>query len=175
MYRLLLKTHNKIGLKYLCFTEKDDYIKYLGSGKYWKRYLKQYGKDISTDLLYETEDLERFKDVAIVESIMRDIVKSEEYANLKIEEGDGGNYWGGKKRPEHSKWMKDHNIIPPNSKGKKSPSTTKRLLENNPMNNPISRQKVSTSKLGKKRKPFSEEHKKNLSFAARRYYNSFRI
>ena len=35
MYRLLLKTHNQTGLKYLCKTENEDYINYPGSGKYW--------------------------------------------------------------------------------------------------------------------------------------------
>ena len=100
MYRLLLKIHNQTGLKYLCKTKTDDYIKYPGSGKYWKWHLKVHGKDISTELLFETEDLEEFKKVAFIESINRDIVKSEEYANLVIENGiDGSDYWTGKKNP----------------------------------------------------------------------------
>ena len=108
MYSLLLKTHNKTGLKYLCKTEQDDYKNYHGSGKYWKPHLKIHGKDISTELLFETEYKEEFIKIATDESISRDIVKSEEYANLKMEEGDGGgpgDYCFGKKRPDQSEFM----------------------------------------------------------------------
>ena|ERR1017187_2339045 len=91
MYRLLLKTHNQTGLKYLCKTEDINWKKYCGSGTYWKRHLKIHGRDIATDLLFETENFDEFRKVAVFESISRNIVKSEEYANLKMEEGDGGD------------------------------------------------------------------------------------
>src|ERR1017187_3186988 len=109
MIRLLLKIHNKTGLKYLCKSERKDWMKYLGSGKYWRRYLKIYGKDISTELLFESENFEEFKKVALKESIKRNIVESKEYANLMIEDGSGGDYWSGKKRPKHSEKMSDKN------------------------------------------------------------------
>jgi len=88
MYKLLLKTHNETKLKYLCSSQQDDYIKYPGSGKYWKLHLKIHGRNITTELLFETENLEEFKKVSINESIKRDIVKSEEYGNLVLEEGN---------------------------------------------------------------------------------------
>ena len=31
-YKLMIKQHNITGLKYLCITKKDDYVKYTGSG-----------------------------------------------------------------------------------------------------------------------------------------------
>ena len=51
MYYLLLKTHNKTGLKYLCQTKKKDPIKYSGSGTRWLRHLKKHGFDFETKIL----------------------------------------------------------------------------------------------------------------------------
>lgn len=31
-YKLMIKTHNVTGKKYLCITRRDDYISYKGSG-----------------------------------------------------------------------------------------------------------------------------------------------
>ena len=55
MHKLMIKTHNVTGLKYLCYTKKagSSYDEYLGSGKLWKEHLKQYGKDILIQLHYE--------------------------------------------------------------------------------------------------------------------------
>lgn len=50
IYYLYIKTHNITGLKYLGKTTKDPY-KYLGSGTDWLKHLKQYGTDITTDIV----------------------------------------------------------------------------------------------------------------------------
>src|ERR1017187_7792815 len=126
MYRLLLKIHNKTGLKYLCKTEKDDYINYLGSGTDWKPHLKKYGRDVSTELLFETENFEEFRKVALAESIERDIVNSKEYANLKMEVGDGGDYWSGKEHPNFGKHYNQRENHP--NFGKHPPEETKKKL-----------------------------------------------
>ncbi len=143
MYRLLLKTHNKTGLKYLCKTVKDDWVKYTGSGKYWLNHLREHGRDISTELLYETDDFHRFKDVAIIESIKRDVVNSKEYANLMVEKGDGGFIsapWLGKKRP--------------NMTGNRNPAkrseVRKLISKNNPMRRPECRKLMSQIMMGNK-------------------------
>ena len=47
-YKLMIKTHNVTGKKYLCMTTKADPYKYNGSGVYWKNHIKKYGKDITT-------------------------------------------------------------------------------------------------------------------------------
>src|ERR1022692_974286 len=141
MYRLLLKTHNKTGLKYLCKSEQDDYINYSGSGKYWKPHLKIHGKDIATELLYETGDFERFKDVCYTESIMRNVVKSEEYANLILENGSdgggGGDYWLGK-------GGKDHPLF-----GRERSDLSERNRKDNPMKRPEQRKRQSERMTGK--------------------------
>jgi len=91
--KLMIKTHNKTGLNYLCYTKSDGpaYEKYKGSGTLWRRHLKKYGDDITTKLIYETGDYNEFKKVAIEKSYELNIVESNEWANLKIEEGDGGD------------------------------------------------------------------------------------
>jgi hypothetical protein len=52
IYYLLIKTHNKTGLKYLCKTTQDPYT-YKGSGKDWKTHLKKFGYDHSTVIIRE--------------------------------------------------------------------------------------------------------------------------
>lgn len=89
----MIKTHISTGLKYLCYTRVGgDYYKgYKGSGKYWRKYLKKYGDDIVTELIFETTDKEEFIKYARNKSIELNIVESKEWANLKLEEGDGGD------------------------------------------------------------------------------------
>lgn len=91
MHKLLVKTHNITSLKYLCWTQKEDHQKYTGSGKHWKRHIKQHGYDVSTVLLFESESYDVFLEKARYYSELYDIVNSDEWANLRIEEGDGGD------------------------------------------------------------------------------------
>ena len=88
---LLLKTHNVTGLKYLCYTTKTDPFGYNGSGKRWRLHLKKHGTDLHTEILGEFDNEEQLKELGRYYSELWDIVKSEEFANLRIEEGDGGD------------------------------------------------------------------------------------
>lgn len=91
-YFLYLKT-SPLGLKYLGKTTKDPY-KYMGSGKIWKRHIDKHkltSNDIKTEILFETKDLEEFKKIATKTSHELNIVESNEFANLIIEKGDGGD------------------------------------------------------------------------------------
>ena len=84
------------GLYYLGKTVKD--IKanpncYIGSGRYWLEHLKYYGyksSDIKTWILHETIDEEDLKDIGAYYSKLFNVVDSDQWANLKPEEGDGG-------------------------------------------------------------------------------------
>lgn len=87
---LYLKTHNKTGLKYLGKTEKSDPYKYQGSGHYWQRHIQTHGYDVTTEILFETEDKEEFKKIAFEYSRKLNVVESPEFANLVHEVGDGG-------------------------------------------------------------------------------------
>ena len=98
-HKLMIKTHNITGLKYLCYTRSEgkEYDNYKGSGKIWKRHLKKYGDSITTELIFESLFFDEFKKIAIEKSIEYDIVSSDLWANLKIEEGDGGDTVSNKK------------------------------------------------------------------------------
>lgn len=86
---LYIKTHNQTGLRYFGKTTQDPF-KYKGSGKYWKRHLEKHGYDVSTEILGAFQDIVLCKETAIRFSQENDIVKSSKWANLKIEELDGG-------------------------------------------------------------------------------------
>jgi hypothetical protein len=94
MVYLLIKTHEKTGLKYLCKHEAQSFSdceRYSGSGTYWKLHLKKHGKHIKTECVFMTEDKNEFKKVALEYSLKYDVINSKEWANLCNEEGQGGN------------------------------------------------------------------------------------
>lgn len=92
MIYLYLKTHNKTGLKYLGKTVQDPYS-YKGSGVVWKDHIKKHGYDVNTEVLYETDSLEKFIKKSIDYSNKWNIVESKEFANLVLE--DGGQWANG--------------------------------------------------------------------------------
>jgi len=90
----MIKTHRKTGLKYLCYTRKTGkaFDEYIGSGTRWRNHLKEHGNDITTEIIFQTINKDEFANKA------RDISKElgvindpEHWANLKLEEGDGGD------------------------------------------------------------------------------------
>lgn len=87
---LYIKTHRITKLKYLGKTIKSDPHSYYGSGHYWKRHLKKYGYDYDTEILKECQSNDELKYWGRYYSELFNIIESEEWANLKIEEGDGG-------------------------------------------------------------------------------------
>ena len=83
---LYLKQHNKTGLKYFGKTIRDPET-YNGSGVYWTNHLTKHGIDVSTvwkQLFTCKEELTKF---ALEYSTKNKIVESNEYANLKPEDG----------------------------------------------------------------------------------------
>ena len=67
---LYLKTHNISGLKYLGQT-KNNPFKYNGSGVIWKKHLKKYGLDITTEILAECKTKEEIRDIGMYYSNKR--------------------------------------------------------------------------------------------------------
>lgn len=108
IYRLMIKTHNKTGLKYLCQSSRIDYINYTGSGSYWKKHLSKHGPDFSTEVLFETTNKDEIKQQGIYYSNKFNVVSSDEWANLVPEQGDGGyranleSYWEGMSKRDYS-------------------------------------------------------------------------
>lgn len=89
VYYLYLKTHNDTGVKYFGMTKQDPFT-YMGSGKRWRNHLFKHGNNVSTEIIFESYDKQEISDAGILYSKLWDIVNSVQYANLKIEEGDGG-------------------------------------------------------------------------------------
>lgn len=104
IYYLMIKTHKITGLKYLCQTKKKDPYTYLGSGKYWKFHLKTHGKTIHTEILKECTSKDELRYWGTYYSNIWDVVKSNEWANLRPETGDGGPNFG----PANGMYGKTH-------------------------------------------------------------------
>lgn len=90
MIYLYIKTHNKTGLKYLGKTIQDPF-KYKGSGKRWKSHIKKHGNDVTTKIVGEFETIEDLIKFSVPLSEELNIVDSSEWANIRIESGDGGD------------------------------------------------------------------------------------
>ena len=88
---LYKKTHRITGLKYLGKTSSKDPHLYTGSGKYWKLHLNKHGFDYDTEILRECYTNDEVKQWGEYYSNLWNIVESNEWANLKIESGDGGD------------------------------------------------------------------------------------
>lgn len=187
MIYLYLKTHNKTGLKYIGKTTKDPF-KYNGSGKYWKRHLKQHGIDITTEILFQTEDKEIFKQKALDYSKKYNIVESDEYANLIDEKGDGGfthnnPYWSlGRKQSKEErqrrseslkksvlfnearkKWYDEYIVNTTEDERRKLFTPTKESIERN--------RKVLSNKMRGKTKD-NDERVSKMAATKKNYYNS---
>ena len=84
---LYIKHHTVTGLLYFGKTTKSP-EKYLGSGVYWLRHIKQHGTQYVENLwycLFLTE--QECKDFAINFSLQNDIVNSDLWANFIVEDG----------------------------------------------------------------------------------------
>jgi len=148
---LYVKRHNKTGLKYFGRTTKNDPYKYRGSGKYWLRHLKIHGNDIETLWVHLFTERDSLVFFATRFSEMNNIVDSDEWANLEIENGLAGTIRGKKFGP-HSEERKKH--LSEAMKGKSPWCKGKKL-------GPYSEERKSKFRV--KHKPRSNEHKKNLS------------
>lgn len=87
-YYLMLKQHDNTKLKYLCFHygTKESCFTYKGSGKYWTSHLSKHGKTITTTILLESDNQSDIAKAGIEYSLLWDVVKSCEFANLTIED-----------------------------------------------------------------------------------------
>lgn len=104
---LYVKTHNTTGLKYLGKTISNDPHLYQGSGTVWKRHIKKHGYDVTTEILLETDDPVKIKEVGLYYSTLWNVVESKDFANIVPESGDGGAMlWTVESRQKVSKALK---------------------------------------------------------------------
>lgn len=142
MYYLYKKTHNQTNMKYLGKTTKNPYT-YKGSGINWKHHLKQYGNDVTTEIIFESEDRIEIGQKGRYYSALWNIMDSNEWANIIPETGGGFVTEEAKEKMSLAK------------KGK--PSSKKGI--------PMSEEQKQ-----KLRKPKSEEAKKKTSEAMKKLY-----
>lgn len=90
---LYLKKHNQTGLMYFGKTIKDP-ESYTGSGVYWTRHLEKHGNDVSTVWTKAFTDTRELNKYALEYSRKHNIVESNNYANLKEEDGLMGGATG---------------------------------------------------------------------------------
>lgn len=183
MYYLYLKTHNKTGLKYLGHTKKDP-TKYLGSGVYWLKHLAIHGNDVSTEVIKTCYTKQEVKESGIYYSKLWCVVESDEWANLKLEEGDGGDtsastaYIESRKKEEFKNKQSLLASGNTNVRGKKwwynTITNEKKRSFETPGADWVNKCPCVITEEGRKKiqqatsRPKSVEHRKNLSIAAKR-------
>lgn len=124
---LLVKTHNKTGLRYLCKTIKKDYHRYTGSGYVWKDHLKKYGVDYTTTLIRECKNQQELYYWGKYYSQLWHITSAVDnfgnriWANMIPETGGGACY--GDLNCSRNPQVKARKIM--NATGKKQPNISK--------------------------------------------------
>lgn len=98
---LYIKTHNITGLKYFGKTVGDPF-RYKGSGVRWLNHLSVHGNKVTTEVVGYYEVLEECNRAALEFSERYNIVKSDEWANLIIEDGLMGGF-----TEDHGKRIKE--------------------------------------------------------------------
>lgn len=93
-YYLYIKKHTKTGLQYLGYTSKSDPFAYIGSGKYWKLHLEKHGFDYETTILQRCFSKNAVKEWGLFYSKLWSVAKSNKWANLIDEQGEGGACFG---------------------------------------------------------------------------------
>ena len=89
MYHLMIKKAYPTGLMYLCQTSKEPYS-YKGSGKRWLNHLKAHKPSIFTCVLGTYATMAELREAGLYYSKLYDVVASDDWANLRVEDGEGG-------------------------------------------------------------------------------------
>ena len=84
--KLYHHTHNVTGRKYLGQTTRDMNV-YKGSGVDWREHLNEYGNDLTSKVLFESKNTEKFKEVCEYYSNKFDVVNNPDYFNKRPEHG----------------------------------------------------------------------------------------
>lgn len=158
------------GLFYLGKTNKNPFI-YNGSGLIWKRHLKKYyyrASDIETLIIFESDDLNEIKIMGEYFSNLFNIVKDNRWANLRPENGDGGD-------TSHCLNYKKPPLITGDKHWTKTPEAKKFLSEKikgekNPAKREDVKEKIRLKAIGRKA---SEDTKKKFSDMRKGENNNF--
>lgn len=154
---LYIKQHTITGKMYFGKTTKTNPESYTGSGKHWLRHIKAHGKEHVVTLWYCLFlDRESCTEFATIFSKNHNIVDSDEWLNLKDENGLDGNPIG----TRHSNETKQKIGIA-SSKRTLSPEHKEKLQSGRRRStNSIEHNSIISSKL--KGRIFSDEHRAKL-------------
>jgi len=157
---LMIKQHQITGKKYFCKTTRNNPIKYLGSGKYWKSHIQKYGKQYIETKWYKLfTNIDELVSFALNFSYENNIVESDDWANLIFENGlDGGS-----NSETISEQTKIKMSLAQTGKVMSIESSIKKSIANNGQSRTKQQKNnISIALTGIKK---SEEHKKNLSIS----------
>lgn len=190
MIYIYVKIHKHTNLHYLGKTTQNPY-KYYGSGKHWLRHIKKHGNHVDTYVLAEFYDQEIDVCTSYALSISKhfDVVNSPDWANLIEENGLDGKPSGSKghkftseqrqqlseinkkrwQNPEYRARMQDKHKKRWTDEMKQSQSERLTGVKR-PEHSKIMKTK-DVSHL-KRSGPQTEEHKKKISIALKRYHSS---
>lgn len=98
IYYLMVKTHKKTGLRYLCQTRQKNPHEYTGSGIDWSDHLNKFGTFIHTEIILQTHDKEELKRQGRYYSTLWHVVTAvDDFGNKiwanRIPETGGGPGW----------------------------------------------------------------------------------
>lgn len=170
LYSLYVKTHLKTGLKYLGFTEQDPFT-YKGSGTRWNNHIKIHGNDVWTNVIYQTEIKENIKPMGIYYSDLWDVTNSEQWANLKPEEGQGGSIQHTPEAIEKIKKARTKQIITKQTKIKFSERCSKSKWFNNGLEERFTIHCPSGWNIGRLYSPIGKKLKVKSKLKNTLYYN----
>jgi len=126
---IFIATHKTTNLKYLAKTTQyhthlELEEKYHGSGKRWTNHLNKHGKDVRIEIIgtFKTSEVRKY---AVAVSYANNVVISNDWANLMIEDGlSGGNAFVGKTENEMNeikqKMSDSHKGIPRSEEAKRN-------------------------------------------------------
>jgi hypothetical protein len=143
---------------------------YLGSGKIIKQAIKKYGiKNFSKQILCRCRTKETLDKKEIYYIKLYNAVESDEYYNISI---GGSAPFAGLKHTE--KWKEEQSKVMSGENhwnyGNQTPKKTRKKISASEKGQPKSkkhRENIAKAKKGKKRKPFSDEWKNNISLSLR--------
>lgn len=194
IYTLYVKTHKKTGLKYFGQTSKPNPHTYQGSGKDWVDHIKQYGYDVTTDIIFQGSDIKERNQWGRYYSRLWNIVNAQDdfgnkiWANRIPETGGGpgapkgavrGTCWNkGTAKPKILKGRAtgDRNAakraevrakISAKLKGRDTPWLTGK--KRGPMSKE-QKAKLSAAKMGKPMPPRTPEHSAKIAAGQKEYW-----
>jgi hypothetical protein len=164
---LYIKEHSITRLKYFGKTTQSNPYKYQGSGIHWSRHINKHGKEHVKTIWVSKPftDESRLVEFATFMSEELDIVNSNKWANMIVENGIQGGYPPIIFTEDLRKKLSE---AARNRKKPMSEETKRKISLNNGMKiNSIKEKSIKTKKLNAKTWRLSEETKKKMSEAAK--------